>query len=266
MSGTARIDLFDTIGSGFFGNGTKAADVIAAIGRAKGADELEIHVGSPGGSVWDGISIYNALRQFPGRKTVFVDGLAASIASVIALAGDRRVTSRSAMWMVHDPSAFASCTSAEMHRLGDRLEQIRDTMLTIYTERTGLARAAVSTMMAAETWMTAEEAKARGFSHETANDGPTASATASAVALMGAYRKLPPTFAAICASARTSTVPATGSTLSAAEREIARMSGATPEAYLAARAAREAGAPALTAAERQQELNQIARFTGVPRR
>jgi ATP-dependent protease ClpP protease subunit len=261
MSGTARIDLFDAIGAGFFGNGVKSADVIAAIGRAKGADELEIHIGSPGGDVWEGLSIYSNIRKFPGKKTTVVHGLAASIASIIALAGDRRTTVPSGMWMIHEPNVLALGNAEDMHEHGARLEQVRDMMSAIYSERTGMTREAALAAMTAETWYDAQAAKEHGFTHEIASAGAAPAMSASAVALLAKFQKAP---ASIVASARASTVPAAGSTLSATEREIIRMSGSTPEQLVALRGSQVA--VELSAEERTRELAKIARFTGVPQR
>jgi ATP-dependent Clp protease protease subunit len=167
----ARLYLYDAIGKDPWGGGIDPMDVVKQLAEVKGQD-LEIHVNSPGGYVFDGIAIFNAIRCHDGETTVFVDSLAASIASVIALAGDRVVTLEGAQWMVHDPmgGVFAFGTADEIERSSSltvkALRKIREAILDVYTTETGRGLAELSAWMADETWMNAEEALARGFTDE----------------------------------------------------------------------------------------------------
>jgi ATP-dependent Clp protease protease subunit len=175
----ALLYLFDAIGKDpWSGTGIDPMDVVKAIAEAKGADELEVHISSPGGFVFDGIAIFNAIRAFDGKKTVYVDGIAASIASVIALAGDRVITGEGSMWMIHEPMggvfSFGDADEIEddARKMVASLRKIRETLLDVYVTETGQSISDLSAWMAAETWMTAAEAKARGFTDEIATMDP----------------------------------------------------------------------------------------------
>lgn len=170
---TAEIYIYDAIGlDPWTETGIDPRDVVNAVAEAKGADELRIHINSPGGYVTDGIAIFNAIRSFNGKRTVYVDGVAASIASIIAMAGDRVVTNEGATWMIHDPMAgvFATGTAEQIEedsrKVVSGLRKMRENMIDIYTRNTGQSVSDISAWMAAETWMTADESLARGFSDE----------------------------------------------------------------------------------------------------
>src|SRR3990172_4491585 len=132
-----EIHLYDTIGKSLFVDGITAQDVSAALDQLRGASELHIYLSSPGGSVFEGVAIYNALRRFPARTTVFVEGVAASIASLIALAGERRVTAANGMWMVHNPSSVCTGGAEAMRKTAEQIESVRAVMVSTYAERTG---------------------------------------------------------------------------------------------------------------------------------
>lgn len=169
----AELYIYDAIGKDpWTDTGIDPADVVAAVAEAKGADELAIHINSPGGLVFDGIAVFNAIRAFAGRKVVYVDGLAASIASIIAMAGDRVVMNPGSMFMIHDPMggifSFGSADQIEdeSRKTVNALRKIRETLLSIYTDATGRPVSEISAWMTAETWMSAEESVARGFADE----------------------------------------------------------------------------------------------------
>lgn len=131
-----------------------------------GISELKVYVNSGGGDVFAGQAIYSMLKRHPARVTVYVDGLAASIASVVAMAGDRVIMPRNAMMMVHNPWAMVIGTAADMRKMADDLDQIRESLIAAYQEKTDLSRRRLIAMMDAETWMTAEEAVELGFADE----------------------------------------------------------------------------------------------------
>lgn len=135
--------------------------VIEALGKCTG--DLLVRVHSPGGEVWEGFAIYNAIKRYDkGRKTVVVDGIAASAASYIAMAGDEIVMPENTMMMIHDPLSLAFGTAEEMRKEAEVLDKIKDSIVTSY-RRCGKSDDEIRQMMADETWMTAEEAKALGF-------------------------------------------------------------------------------------------------------
>lgn len=162
-AGVGEIFLYDDIGDSFFGDATSAkefADELKALGDIA---TLNLFINSPGGSVFHGVAIYNILRRHQARKVVSIDGLAASIASVIAMAGDERSIAANGMIMIHDPWSIAFGTAEDMRKTADSLDKVRSALLDTYVERTTTAETEISDMMSAETWMTAEEALDLGF-------------------------------------------------------------------------------------------------------
>ena len=126
-------------------------------------DNLDIRINSPGGSVFAGQAMYSILQRHPARKTITVDGLAASIASVIAMAGDEVVMPSNAMMLVHNPHGLSMGFAADHRKAADELDSIREGMIAAYKDKTGLRRNAIIKIMDEETWLTASEAKEQGF-------------------------------------------------------------------------------------------------------
>lgn len=127
------------------------------------AEEIHLHINSPGGSVFEGVTIYNLLAAHPAEIIVHVDGLAASIASVIALAGDSVEIAENGMFMIHDPSVIAWGNAEVMRKNAEVLDRIKDAILNTYEERTTLDRETLDAAMTAETWYSADEAVNAGF-------------------------------------------------------------------------------------------------------
>lgn len=162
---SADVFIYDQIGSGFFSEGITATSVIDQI-KALGNRALNVRINSPGGSVFEGIAIYNALARHQGEVTTHVDGIAASIASVIAMAGRKILIAENAMMMIHDPHTVAMGGAADLRKTADVLDQIKETIINTYATRTGLKRDEIASMMTAETWFTAKEAIANKFADE----------------------------------------------------------------------------------------------------
>jgi len=162
------LHLYDAVGGW---DGIRAKHVVEKLEALKdeGAEHLDVHINSPGGDVFEGMAIHTAIAGWSkGEKRVHVDGLAASIASVVAMAGDEIEISPTAMVMVHEPRGFAMGEAADLRKMADRLDAIRDVMVGVYAERTGLAKAEVEKLVAAETWMSASEAVKKGFADKVA--------------------------------------------------------------------------------------------------
>lgn len=164
----ARVDIYDVIAKDWYGDGTvvegkKFVNDLKALGEL---DEIELHINSPGGAVFEGNVIYNELRRHKAKVTAIVDGLAASIASVIAMAADKIIMPSNAMMMIHDPSGLAWGNAQEMQKMIERLEKIKEGAVTAYEGKTGLSRDEISEMMTEETWLTADEAVEKGFADE----------------------------------------------------------------------------------------------------
>lgn len=125
--------------------------------------EIDVRLNSPGGDVFAGYAIYNQLKQHKAKKTVYIDGLAASIASVIALAGDQIIMGEGAQFMVHKSWTMAFGNSFELERVIERLESIDEQLISLYTKKTKKPRAEIRDMVEKETWLNAEEAVEMGF-------------------------------------------------------------------------------------------------------
>lgn len=123
---------------------------------------VDLYLNSPGGDVFQGIAIYNHLASFDDL-TVHVLGLAASIASVIMLAGKDRILHDGSMVMIHNPWSMSSGNASELRKAADDLDKVRDTIVSVYTLRTGLAADDAKRLMDAETWLSTQEAKDYGF-------------------------------------------------------------------------------------------------------
>jgi ATP-dependent Clp endopeptidase proteolytic subunit ClpP len=156
--------LYDAIGLDWYG-GISAKDVVAAIKaiEAAGATKMNIYINSPGGDVFEGVAMYNALSRFKGTKHVFIDGLAASAASFIAMSGDTITTAFNAMWMIHNPWGVVIGNANDMREIAKTLDTIGGTLVETYAKRTKQGVDDLKAWMDAETWMTAAEAKERGF-------------------------------------------------------------------------------------------------------
>ena len=130
------------------------------------AGDLTVVINSPGGDVFAGLAIYNTLVNHNGNVTVRVDGLAASIASVIAMAGDKIIMSPGSMIMIHRPSVYAAGTVDDMEKAKDVLMKIEEGITPIYAKRTGLSDEKIAELLEAETWMLADKAVELGFADE----------------------------------------------------------------------------------------------------
>ncbi|MFS2106251.1 head maturation protease, ClpP-related [Ralstonia sp. Ralssp135] len=159
----AELRIYDDIG--FWGTTAKAfVNELDAV--AKDADEVLVAVNSGGGDVFDGFAIYNALRRYSGKVTARVDGIAASAASLVAMAGDTIVMPENAMMMIHNAWTIAAGDASALRKTAELLDKTRDGIVAAYRNKCGLADDEIVAMMDAETWMTASEAKERGFADQ----------------------------------------------------------------------------------------------------
>jgi ATP-dependent Clp protease protease subunit len=127
---------------------------------------LNIFINSGGGDVFAGQAIHSMLKRHAAVKTVYIDGLAASIASVIAMAGDKIIMPKNAMMMIHNAWTIAAGNKEYFRKLADDMDKIDGSIVAAYEGKTGLDADAIRGLMDAETWMTADEAKERGFADE----------------------------------------------------------------------------------------------------
>lgn len=160
-AGGTDVYIYDEIG--YFG--VTAQDFVAELKDVTG--DLTVHINSPGGDVFDGIAILNALRAHKGTVTTVVDGLAASAASFIAQAGQKRVMSRNSEMMIHDASGLCIGNATDMAEMVATLGRVSDNIADVYAERSGRGdRAHWRAQMTAETWFSADEAVTAGLADE----------------------------------------------------------------------------------------------------
>lgn len=149
--------------------GVSAEDFVRDL-AAIDAGTINLRINSPGGDVFDGVAIANALRNHSATVNAYVDGLAASIASIIALAGDTVTMARGSFLMIHDPWAGVVGTAEDMRQTAGILDKIRDQLESIYVERSGLDAEKVRQMMAEETWLNSDEAVEMGLADKRAQE------------------------------------------------------------------------------------------------
>jgi HK97 family phage major capsid protein/ATP-dependent Clp endopeptidase proteolytic subunit ClpP len=164
---SVEVLIYDQIGAGYFSEGIEAKEFVENL-RSKGdaLKNITLRIDSPGGSIFEGLAIYNYLSQHPAMKTVFVDGLAASIASVIAMAGNKVIMPESSTMIVHDPTGFTVGNADEMRKMADTLDKLKESIVSAYASKTGLGKKEIRAMMTNETWMNGDDALDKGFCDE----------------------------------------------------------------------------------------------------
>lgn len=157
--GVVDVLLYDEIGSWGVTAKQFARD-LAALGDVS---QINLHIHSPGGDVFEGTTMYNLLRGHSARVVVTIDGLAASMASVVAMAGDEILMPANAMMMIHKPWGGQVGDADDMREYADLLDKVESTLIQAYTRRSGKSVEEVQAMLKAETWMDGSEAVAAGF-------------------------------------------------------------------------------------------------------
>ena len=128
--------------------------------------DITVWINSPGGNVFAAAEIYTMLRDYAGTVTVKIASIAASAASVVAMAGDRVQMSPTALLMVHDPSTIAMGNAADMQKAIETLNEVKESIINAYAAKTGLRRTKIAELMSNETWLNAMKAKDLGFCDE----------------------------------------------------------------------------------------------------
>lgn len=159
----AEIMIYDEIGY----LAITAKDFVRDLNNIQSAT-IDIHLNTPGGEVFDGLAIYNALKSHPASITTYVDGIAASIGSVIAMAGDRVVMAKNASMMIHDGMGMVAGNAQDMQNMMVLLDKTSNNIASIYAEKTMTKPDKWREMMKAETWFSAEEALEAGLADEIA--------------------------------------------------------------------------------------------------
>ncbi len=165
------------------------SDVQDFLNRLDGVKKINVHINSGGGSVFGGIAIYNILKRHDAEITVYVDGLAASIASVIAMAGDRIIIPRNAQMMIHKPSSIAWGDADDMRKEADVLDGCQKVILNTYMRhaKEGVTEEQINSLIDAETWKTGEDWQ-EYFDVQVSETDPVAAATSE---YFDKYRNLP---------------------------------------------------------------------------
>ena len=155
----AEVVIYDEIGA----YGVSAKGFLAELGALPDGTPLALRLNSPGGSVFDAVAIYNAIKRHSGTVTVWIDGIAASAASYIAMAGDEVVMPENAFLMIHDPAGMVMGTAIDMRAMAEALDKIKGSLLQGYAAKSGRPQEEIAPLMAAETWLDAKDALDLGF-------------------------------------------------------------------------------------------------------
>ena len=177
------VTLYDEIGA--FGAGSK--EFLADLGKLSG-QHIHLRINSPGGSVVEGTAIYNALRRHEGGLTVHIDAMAASMASVIAMAGAPVYMADNALLMIHNPWTVSMGESKDLRKEADLLDKLKVNLRNAYVRKTGINAEEIAQMMDEETWLDAVEAVALGFA-DAIEEGVAAAATATPEILRARFDK-----------------------------------------------------------------------------
>ncbi|CAD7363904.1 MULTISPECIES: ClpP-like prohead protease/major capsid protein fusion protein [Enterobacteriaceae] len=162
VRGTAEISIYEEIG-GFGITAKQFTEDLKALGDVS---HINLRIHSPGGDVFEGIAIYNLLRNHPADITVYIDGVAASMASVVAMAGDRVVMPENAMMMIHKPWGISGGNAGDMRDYADLLDKVETVLIPAYARKTGKSAQEIATMLEDETWMDGKECLKHGFADE----------------------------------------------------------------------------------------------------
>ncbi|MDU1092639.1 MAG: Clp protease ClpP [Leclercia adecarboxylata] len=160
--GDNSISIFDVIGADYWGDGVTASRIAGALRSLNGAD-VTVNINSPGGDMFEGLAIYNLLREYDGKVTVKVLGLAASAASIIAMAGDDVQIGRGAFLMIHNCWVYAMGNRHDLAQIAADMEPFDNAMSDIYQARSGLDADTIGKMMDGETYIGGSDAVAKGF-------------------------------------------------------------------------------------------------------
>lgn len=162
---TAEISIYDEIGFWGVSAASFAQDLKDCGNNLK---QINLHIHSPGGDVFDGIAIYNLLKNHPANVTVYIDGLAASMASVIAMAGNEVIMPENAMMMIHKPWGIQVGDAEDMRKYADLLDKVENTLIPAYASKTGKTPEELAEMLSAETWLNGKECVEQGFADKLA--------------------------------------------------------------------------------------------------
>ena len=161
----ADIWIYGDIGESWSGDSVTAKSLSDELKKLAGVKEITLRINSPGGNVFDGLAMYNSLKKFPAHIVTEIDGMALSIASIVALAGDEVRMAGNAVYMIHNPWTMTAGDATEMRKVADQLDLVRDSLAGTYAAKTKelASLEQISDWMDQETWFNSEEALNAGF-------------------------------------------------------------------------------------------------------
>ena len=178
----AQLDIYGEIGDNIFGDGITLANISEELKAIKNVKEIDVRINSMGGDAFQGIAIYNRLKQYDASIKVYVDGIAASAASIIAMAGDEIIMGTGSLLMIHSPMTMSFGNQRDLQETIEVLDTVEDQMLDIYQKVTGKDRLELRRLVQDETWMGADEAIELGFATQVEETMPVAACAKSTLA------------------------------------------------------------------------------------
>ena len=192
---TAEISIFGDIGNSFWNDGISPETFKKDFDAIKDSKAIKVLINSPGGNVFDGITIYNIINDVREKVSVEVMGMAASAASIIALAGSTVTMRTGSFFMIHHARTFASGPAAELRKVADTLDTVSNELVNIYVKHSDLDAKAIKDYMDEEKWFTASEALESGFADEV-DEQSEAAASVSVSFMAYGYQHIPAEIAA----------------------------------------------------------------------
>lgn len=184
------ISILEPIGEDYWGEGVTARRISAALRHIGADNDVTVSINSPGGDVFEGLAIYNLLAEHRGSVTIKILGLAASAASIIAMAGDTVQIAKAGFFMIHNSWTVAAGDRHHMHEVGDYLVPFDLAMAGIYEDRTGLKLSELTGMMDRETWIGGQAGIDQGFADEFLGSDPVSAKAGVDRAVSAAVRKM----------------------------------------------------------------------------
>lgn len=189
--GEFEILLYDEIGADWIGNGTTAKSVRASLDTAEAYSKIVLRINSPGGDAFEGIAIGNVLKATGKPIDVYVDGLAASAASIVAMCGDTITMASNAMIMVHNAWTLCAGYASDMRKMADTLDKISASIAQTYVDKTGKPLDEIQALMDAESWMSASDCVENGFATAIAAANEPAIAMARGFKVLNLMKRVP---------------------------------------------------------------------------
>jgi ATP-dependent protease ClpP protease subunit len=189
--GEFEILLYDEIGADWMGNGTTARSVRSSLDAAGACSKIVLRINSPGGDAFEGIAIGNVLKATGKPIDVYVDGLAASAASIVAMCGDTITMASNAMMMVHNAWTLCAGYASDMRKMGDTLDRISTSIAQTYVDKTGKPLDEIQALMDAESWLSAADCVESGFATAIAAANEPAIAMARGFKVLNLMKRVP---------------------------------------------------------------------------